>query len=848
YRKAARLWGEVGDESRQAWALNWLGMLYTSDPAHRRESAEVLSRALGLFRHLQDERQEAIILSHLGNVRKEMGDYEQAGRCQEQALVLWEKLGNNLSEQAARLNDLAIIRVHEGRTIAAIDLYSRAAEVWRVRGEWEKLATTLTNLGIIYDLLGESRMALDQYRRALALLDRHPESPQRAIALNKLGDVLLGLEGPQSALAQYQKALKLRRRNNDRRGQAVTLNSMGLAQLAANHPAEALQEFNAALEIFRREGDRLAQATVLNNLGLVYERLGYPGRAREPYENALALADRISALQRETSLFGLAHVARAEGKLAEAELRMEQSLAIVETIRDRVGRPDLQASYQAARQERYGFLIDLLAERHRREPGSGYDAKAFAVSERARARSLLDLLSRARHPLKDEELSHLDDLSRRINVRHLEMLGAASRGIPSNDQGNRELTDLLESFRQAKAVAQEARPTERDSPPTVPLAQVQARFLGEETLLLEYFLGEERSFLWAVTSRDVRFVTNLPGRSQVEAAARQTYERMTESHHQTEAVASTQAAAKLSAMILGPVADLLGRRRLVIVAPGALQAVPFAALPHPAAGDPKRPAEPRPLILDHEIVSLPSATVLAALRSRLASRRPPRGLLAVIADPVMGPDDERLPNHRAAVANRRTPQLRRLPSTGGEAATILALAGSEPVLAASGFAASRELVRSGRLKSYRILHFATHGLLNDLYPELSSLALSAFDPSGRPVDGQLRAYEVADLDLRASLVVLSACRTALGEEVRGEGLVGLAQGFFRAGAPRLVVSLWDVNDTATRDLMKVFYTALLREKLSPAQALRKAQIALFQHDRWHAPYYWAGFVLQGEWK
>src|SRR6185436_8123987 len=218
-----------------------------------------------------------------------------------------------------------------------------------------------------------------------------------------------------------------------------------------------------------------------------------------------------------------------------------------------------------------------------------------------------------------------------------------------------------------------------------------------------------------------------------------------------------------------------------------------------------------------------SASVLGTLRSRLAGRKPPPGLLAILADPVTGD---------------------RLPYARQEAAAILSLAGSQHVLAASGFKANRALVESGRLRSYRILHFATHGLYDDLHPELSALALSSVDSSGRPVDGHLRAYEVASLDLRADLVVLSACRTAPGEE----GLVGLTQGFLLAGAPRLLVSLWDVDDRATAELMKRFYTALLREKLSPAQALRQAQISLLHEERWRAPYHWAGFVLQGEWR
>jgi CHAT domain-containing protein len=296
------------------------------------------------------------------------------------------------------------------------------------------------------------------------------------------------------------------------------------------------------------------------------------------------------------------------------------------------------------------------------------------------------------------------------------------------------------------------------------------------------------------------------------------------------------------------VADLLDRRRLVIVAPGALQRIPFAALSRPSAGG---HVEPRPLIVDHEIVSLPSASVLATLRERLRSRTPPPGLLAVVADPVFEPEDARLqgpPRRGGFITQAAMPALRRLRYTGREAEAILDLAGSEPVLAAVGFAANRELVRSGRLSRYRILHFATHGLFNDLYPELSALALSAFDPSGRPVDGPLRAYEISELELGADLVVLSACRTGLGKDAGGEGLTGLTQAFLHAGAPRLVVSLWDVDDRATGELMKRFYAALLAQDLPPAQALRQAQLSLRQENRWRAPYYWAGFVLQGEWK
>lgn len=840
YREAAELWRQAGtgNEAREAWSLYRLGRLSveTEDPIHRREGVEALDRALGLYRRVGDRRQQGYSLYFLGLGRYRTGEAGPALGNYEDALAVWKELGD-LFEEGTCLNNLALLRVRQGRLHAAIDLYFRAIGIWQGLKDGSSEAATRMNLGLLYARLGEGGLAVDQYQRALTSLAGRTQPPdvmRRAVALNRLGDVLLWMEGPEAALSKLREALALRRRQRDTFGQAVTLNSIGLAQVKANRPREALEAFASAVEIFRRHNDGPAQAVVLKNLGIADERLGHFARARGSYERALELDPHGTAEM--AAVFGLARVARRENRLDEAEHRMERSLKLAEDVRSQVWRPDLRASYQAAQQEQYTFFLDLLAERHRREPGRGHDARAFAVSERARARSLLDLLSAARaHPGPDE-LRRLDELSRRINTRHLDLL-AFPQGIASGEL-ERELTGLLESWRQANAAVQGP---PRAAAPSLSLPEAQ-RLLDPGTLLLEYFLGEERSYLWAVTSSASRFVTTLPGRTRIEAAARRAQRGMTESHRQTGEVAARQAAARLSRMVLAPVADLLGRPRVVVVAHGALQAVPFAALPLPDGTD-------RPLIADHEIVSLPSVSVLAALRSELAGRQPAQGLLAVVADPVLGADDPRLKTIRTvAVAAHQAPALPRLPYAGREAVDILNVAGSRRVFAASGFAASRKLVQSGRLSSYRILHFATHSLFDDLHPELSTLTLSTFDPAGRPIDGQLRAYEVSGLELRADLVVLSACRTALGREVGGEGMVGLTQGFLHAGAPRLLVSLWDVDDRSTGELMKRFYAALLRQGLPPAQALRQAQISLWKEPRWRAPYYWAGFVLQGEWR
>jgi CHAT domain-containing protein len=178
----------------------------------------------------------------------------------------------------------------------------------------------------------------------------------------------------------------------------------------------------------------------------------------------------------------------------------------------------------------------------------------------------------------------------------------------------------------------------------------------------------------------------------------------------------------------------------------------------------------------------------------------------------------------------------------------MALAAKGAGLKAVDFDANRATATNTDLSQYRIVHFATHGLLNSQHPELSGVVLSLLDEQAQPQDGFLRAHEIYNLNLPAELVVLSGCKTGLGKEIKGEGLVGLTRGFMYAGAARVVVSLWDVNDVATAELMKRFYQKMLAEGQRPAAALRAAQVAMWKEKRWQAPYYWAAFVLQGEWR
>jgi CHAT domain-containing protein len=324
-----------------------------------------------------------------------------------------------------------------------------------------------------------------------------------------------------------------------------------------------------------------------------------------------------------------------------------------------------------------------------------------------------------------------------------------------------------------------------------------------------------------------------------------------------------EAAAKLSETLLGPITQQLGNKNLLLVSDGALDYIPFAALPIPASSRDKNNGAP--LVTQHEIVNLPSASALAALRRDVAGRAKAARTLAVIADPVFEPDDPRVRRTTemklAVIESSRDEVLRssrdfqpddagrilRLPFTRREALAISSLVPPSQRRRALDFDANRSTAMSGELAQYQFVHFATHGFLNTKHPELSGIVLSLVDERGAEQKGFLRANEIFNLKLPAELVVLSGCRTGLGKEIKGEGLLGLTRGFMYAGSARVLVSLWSVSDEASAELMARTYREMLgKQKLRPSAALRAAQISVAQTSRWKAPYYWAAFVLQGE--
>jgi CHAT domain-containing protein len=387
---------------------------------------------------------------------------------------------------------------------------------------------------------------------------------------------------------------------------------------------------------------------------------------------------------------------------------------------------------------------------------------------------------------------------------------------------------------------------------TVSANAIQREVLDGDTLLLEYFLGEKRSFLWAITTTSIK-VYELPARPSIEPLARELQESLIHSLQPALRARAELVANRLSAILLAPVAPQLARTTsLALVLDGCLAGIPFAVLP-----DPSNLREP--LVLHHEIVALPSASAVVALRRRQASRPPAPKVLAILADPVFGASDPRIVREpisdkspETTLGASRGPgwdptDFARLPFSRREAEAIRALLPDSETLMALDFDANRELAVS-RLGRFRYLHFATHAVLDGNSPDLSGIVLSRFDRTGRPQEGFLNTEAIRSLNLSADLVVLSACRTGLGGESTGRGLASISEGFLAAGARRVVASLWAVSDAAASQLMLKFYRGLFLKRLSPPTALRQAQLEMMREAQWSPPFYWAGFVLQGDWR
>jgi CHAT domain-containing protein len=533
-----------------------------------------------------------------------------------------------------------------------------------------------------------------------------------------------------------------------------------------------------------------------------------------------------------------------------------------------------------------------------------YAAEAFKVTEQARARSLLDLLAETNSQItegvpaellkrKQANLDAQQDIAEQLVG--LSLAADPKKKKPSELEG--ELDKLQTEFDEIENQIRTASPKYAALTAGQPLAlaEVQQKVLDSSTALLEYSLGAEQSYLWVVTQANT-VLYKLPPRAAIDKLATDFRAQLIPSKLQRrivgidvaadaqrglglatgptpeEAAAMIAASNALYKAAVEPAASVIGDKRLLIVADGALNYVPFEALVTSATAADFASAPY--LIKTNDIIYAPSASVIGAIRQQ--SAKPSGRAVLIVADPVFNSSDDRSRGAATAgtgsdtrglglasavsdvtgqdagataPANMQGLPLARLIGTRTEADQI-----SKLTKTSGGQAdvwldlnASEENIEAREINKYRVIHIATHGLLDADRPQFTGVVLSLI--GNKSADGFLRTDEVFNLRLGAPLVMLSACETGLGKEKRGEGVMGLTRAFMYAGAPTVGVSLWSVADKSTAELMTEFYKRLLAsDSASPSASLRAAQLAMIDGKKYSAPFYWAPFVLVGDWR
>ncbi|MET0552128.1 MAG: CHAT domain-containing protein, partial [Vicinamibacteria bacterium] len=852
-RRLVEDWRALGDERWTALTQMMLGAIYFEGDAER--GLEDCLAAADYAERSGDPTAEwafTCTATHLAA----MGYVDEAVLVEAGLLARHEEAGDWAGALYSRLN-LGQRLVIAGRLSEAGAHLTKAVQDAEAAGDLIVQAYGRAHLGRLHYERGEYQQALDHYTRSLAIAHEH--SAARAGHRAALASVQLAVGDLDAALGSAQLALTEARAASNDRFESVAAVTLGRVYVERGENEEAIALLSDNVALCRRKNMVLSEVEGLVQLGRAEAAAGRRPVARQHLQEALAAsrsrrylvgealalaalcaqddAEGIAGEACEASLaaaqrigygpvsllsrYYLARAARRRGEPDVARMQLEETLKALDAQRLDLRRSDLRQTFSASLDDIEDEYVDLLADLASADPAAGWDVRAFEASDRARGRSLRDDLAESRLGIRqgaDPALLGEEDALRdrlRAALARQQSGDAPAAAAPELE---RTIGGLQASLADVAARIRRASPryASLSQPERPGLDEVRAALLDDRTVLLYYALGERRSFLWVVTRTSLERHL-LPSRGEIEPLARRAVAAVSAGRPAARDLAS------LGRMLLAPAALRLDVPRVLVVADGALHLVPFAALPSPRGSG--------PLLVRSEVVHLPSASA-GVLLARVPPRTGPSAV-AVFADPVFRSDDARVQDRSQAAATvkmasiprelSRDGRLARLPFTRREALAIRGLAGSAGRVELD-FDASRDAVLDERLSSYRFVHFATHGLLNASRPELSGIVLSLVDRAGRPQNGFLTSLDTYNLRLDADLVVLSGCRTALGKDVRGEGIVGLTRGFMYAGARGVLASLWPVDDLATSELMRVFYEGLLGpRRLSPPAALREAQ-------------------------
>jgi CHAT domain-containing protein len=820
----------------------------------RKQAVASNDQAFQIYQELQDKRGQAHSREMHGLLLMMDDKAAEASVVFENAEVLWRELGDPVA-LADALVDQNFLAIRQGQWQDALVLLNEAQTLLVEEEAEPYLAGKITNsLGEIYEAYGQLDTALSYFTESLShFRDVAHDVKGTVTAGIKVGRVQARLRNYEAAKLQIEQSLAAALVTDNALTIGLCHEDLGTVWLEAGSYESARAEFLKAISYFiKSNSDRpLARSTMY--LGQTEHLLGNLSRAGETYEKALRFFAENSDYTNEAALrFGLGKLALQKKRPDEAEVHLSRSIELTERLRENASSKALRSSFLHSVHDRYEAYVEWLMTRYARSRNPDDAIRAFEAAESGRARALLDSLYGYQRELRKPSDPLLLLEEERLQKQEQQIVDERARLI-SRGGTEKERADIAQKLREIRAqfetlearINSSAKFHDLLRPQPLSYERIRTDIADAETSLLSYSLGNEKSFAWVV-SQDGLNTYELPDKKTIEEAANKLLKFIktptTSEYEQSELQTAID---EVSRLVIEPISDRLRTSRLIVVADGILQYVPFQILKTSRA-------EQEPLISRFDIVDAPSASALAIVRRERLRREPGSNLLIGFGDAVFSsdytPGSTRAGTDLSGERSKESSRFGTLPrlfNAKRELRAISEIAGQDSRFYVE-YDATRAQLLNVDLSQFRILHVVTHGVLDDQNPELSGLVLSMVDENARSIDGFVSLADIYKLRAPVDLVVLSACHTALGQRLRGEGLIGVTRGFMYAGASGVVASLWKVDDRATAELMKHFYANMLQRGMGPATALRAAQNQIRSQPKWSAPYYWAGFTFQGD--
>ena len=830
----------IGDEQNVAFATSQMGVINYSR-AEYQPALKLFEQYLSLAPAKRERAISARSLNYIGIIKRVFGDNAGALDYVQRALRLAEEAGDK-KVLSSVLNTMGVLLRDQGNYARALEHFEKSLALSEALGEKVVTSLTLNNIGTIHGAQGNHEQALEYFQRALKLGQATDDKPMIANALNNIGLIYHRHRDQPRALEYYQQSLALREQLNDKRGAALTLNNIGLLHREQGDHKRALEYYQQSLAIREKLDDQSGMAYVLNHIGYLYSLQGDYQQALQYSKRILDIATRLSTpelLWIGYELAGRAHTGLKQ--FDEAEKALTNSINIIEKTRYLVGGGELaRQRFFENKLPPYTAMVELAFSRNR-------PVDSLTYSELAKARTLLDVLRNGRIPINKAMSLEEQDKERILNAE-LTALNAMIYDERQRPKPNLDRLAELEPLREKARMGHEAFLTslyvkhpelrvQRGEVMPITAAEAAALIPDGSTAIVEFVVTDEKSYLIMLT-RDQKNTASPLNITQysLKITENQLSERVNEFRRMlAERDLSYQDSARqLYDLLLKPAEEQLrGRKTLCIVPDRVLWELPFQAL---------QPRTGVHLIEDHTLFYAPSLSVLREITKQRSAAT--KKTLLAFGNPQVSGEPSTL---RSANVDMRFGPL---PEAEKEVKTLARLYGAANSQIFIGSAA-REGVAKVEAPKYEVLHFATHGLLDNRNPMFSylTLAQTAEDPNE---DGLLEAREIINMDLHANLAVLSACQTARGRVGAGEGVIGMSWALFVAGVPTTVASQWNVDSASTTSLMIDFHRRLTKRpasgksKETKAESLRQAALGLLRTERYRHPFYWAGFVMIGD--